>query len=232
MNANGSVSASNPFAASSNVNFRQWYAYGVRNTFGIAFDPLTGNLWDTENGPASYDEINLVAPGFNSGWNQIMGPDARDSQGVADLVQLPGSAYSDPEFSFLDTNAVTGLAFLANTSFGPSYQNGLLVGDNNTGSLYLFRLNANRTGFVLGGNLADLVADNTVEANSVRFGQDFGPITDIQVGPDSGVYVTSIGNGTVYRIMPEPTANASMLAGSLAVALLLRRRERKTIART
>ena len=228
LNANGSVPSSNPFASSPNVNFRQWYAYGVRNTFGIAFDPLTGNLWETENGPASYDEINLVAPGFNSGWNQIMGPDSRDPQGVADLVQLPGSAYSDPEFSFLDTNAVTGLAFLANTSFGPSYQNGLLVGDNNNGALYLFRLNANRTGFVLGGNLADLVADNTVEANSVRFGQDFGPITDIQVGPDSGVYVTSIGNGTVYRIMPEPPAAAALLAGSLAVAMLHRRRERLT----
>jgi len=139
-------------------------------------------------------------------------------------VQLPGSAYSDPEFSFLGTIAVTGLAFLANTSFGPSYRDGLLIGDNNNGSLYLFRLNANRTGFVLGGNLADLVADTAVETNSVRFGQGFGPITDIQVGPDSNVYVTSIGNGTVYRIVPEPPAASAMLAGSLVVALLHRRR--------
>ena len=45
-----------------------YFAYGVRNSFGIAFDPLTGKLWDTENGPNHGDEINLVEPGFNSGW--------------------------------------------------------------------------------------------------------------------------------------------------------------------
>jgi glucose/arabinose dehydrogenase len=44
-----------------------YYAYGVRNSFGIAFDPVTGKLWDTENGAGSNDEINLVEPGFNSG---------------------------------------------------------------------------------------------------------------------------------------------------------------------
>src|SRR5215207_968882 len=48
-----------------------YYAYGIRNSFGLAFDPLTGNLWDTENG--GFDEINLVEPGFNSGWNKISG---------------------------------------------------------------------------------------------------------------------------------------------------------------
>lgn len=44
-----------------------YYAYGIRNSFGIDFDPITGKLWDTENGPHYGDEINLVAPGFNSG---------------------------------------------------------------------------------------------------------------------------------------------------------------------
>jgi aldose sugar dehydrogenase len=222
LNANGSVPASNPFAGNPNPDFRQWFAYGVRNTYGIAFDPLTGNLWDTENGPTEYDEINLVAAGFNSGWSQIMGPDSRDPQGVGDLVALPGSSYSDPEFSFFAPIAVTGLAFLANTSFGPSYQDALLVGDNNLGQLYLFRLNAGRTGFTLSGGLADLVADSTAERDSVRFGQDFGPITDVQVGPDGGVYVTSIGNGTIYRILPEPSGLLSLLVGALALALVRR----------
>ena len=52
---------------------RVYYAYGIRNSFGMDFDPVTGNLWETENGPTYGDEINLVKPGFNSGWNQIMG---------------------------------------------------------------------------------------------------------------------------------------------------------------
>lgn len=51
----------------------KYYAYGIRNSFGIDFDPLTRNLWDTENGPAYGDEINLVEPGFNSGWAKTQG---------------------------------------------------------------------------------------------------------------------------------------------------------------
>src|SRR5919112_694108 len=51
------------FGDSSPLNL--YYAYGIRNSFGIDFDPITGNLWDTENGPGSNDEINLIEPGFN-----------------------------------------------------------------------------------------------------------------------------------------------------------------------
>ena len=50
-----------------------YFAYGIRNSFGIDFDPLTGYLWDTENGPDYGDEINLVEPGFNSGALKIFG---------------------------------------------------------------------------------------------------------------------------------------------------------------
>ena len=49
----------------------KYYAYGIRNSFGIDFDPLTRNLWDTENGPTYGDEINLVEPGFNSSWRKV-----------------------------------------------------------------------------------------------------------------------------------------------------------------
>src|SRR5919112_2298285 len=50
-----------------------YYAYGIPNSFGFDFDPVTGNIWDTENGPGNSDEINLVEPGFNSGWLEISG---------------------------------------------------------------------------------------------------------------------------------------------------------------
>ena len=50
-----------------------YFAYGIRNGFGLDFDPVSGKLWDTENGPQSGDEINLVEPGFNGGWNKIQG---------------------------------------------------------------------------------------------------------------------------------------------------------------
>lgn len=224
LNADGSVPASNPFTASPNPDFHKWFGYGVRNTFGIAFDPLTGRLWETENGPDAYDEINLIEAGFNGGWFAIMGPDSRDPQGLTDLVQLPGSTYSDPEFSFLSPIGITGMAFLANSSFGPTYQDALLVGDSNYGFLYLLRLNPARDGFVLSGGLADLVADNPTERDAVRFGQDFSVITDIQIGPDGAAYVTSLGYGTIYRIVPEPSSLAMMLVGSIAVIALRYRR--------
>lgn len=42
-----------------------YFAYGIRNSFGMDFDPMTGNLWLSENGVHNNDEINLVNSGFN-----------------------------------------------------------------------------------------------------------------------------------------------------------------------
>ena len=56
------------------------YAYGIRNSFGIDFDPITGTLWDTENGPICGDELNLVEPGFNSGWDKVQGMSETDQE--------------------------------------------------------------------------------------------------------------------------------------------------------
>lgn len=230
LNDDGTAAADNPFFANANPDFRRWYAYGVRNTYGAAFDPATGNLWDTENGLNSYDEINLVASGFNSGWDSIMGPDARNGANApADLVNLPGSTYSDPEFSFLTPVAVTGIEFLIGSALGSAYDNAVVVGAANTGELYLLRLNGARTGFVLSGDLTDLVADSTAERNAVLFGQNFGNafqgVVDLQVGPDGGLYVVSLGRGVIYRIaaVPEP---ASLIMLTIAAIALLRHRRR------
>jgi glucose/arabinose dehydrogenase len=193
----------------------------VRSTFGIAFDPATGNLWDTENGPITNDEINLVPMGLNSGWEAIMGPDD-DPGDDSELVMLDGAVYSDPEFTFQDTNGVTAIAFLHGSLLGPDYDDAVLVGDNNNGHLYLFRLNGSRTGFDLTGDLADLVADTQSEANQVRVGTEFGAITDIRIGPDGAPYVLSLGTGDLYRITPEPATLALVMLGG--AGLLLRRR--------
>ncbi len=227
LNTDLSVPTDNPFVAA-NPNQGPFYGYGVRNSFGLAVDPATGNLWDTENGPNSYDEINLVARGFNSGWTRIMGPDSRDAQDVSDLVNLANSAYSDPEFSFLNPVAVTSLQFLYGSAWGPSYDDAVIVGDNNTGRLYLLRLNAARDGFVLDGNLADLVADNGTEQGRIVFGNGFSVVTGMQTGSDGALYVSSYGSGTIYRIapVPEPETWAFLAFGLGVMALRLRPRAR------
>ena len=61
-------SATGEYILGNSYPLNLYYAYGIRNSFGIDFDPITGNLWDSENGPGHSDEINLVEPGFNSGW--------------------------------------------------------------------------------------------------------------------------------------------------------------------
>ena len=70
-----------------------YYAYGIRNSFGFDFDPVTGNIWDTENGPGNSDEINLVEPGFNSGWQEIQGMASNTDDGFnleEDIVNFEG----------------------------------------------------------------------------------------------------------------------------------------------
>ena len=59
------------------ANLQKIFAYGVRNSFGMTFDPKKGELWTTENGGRAFDEINHVPRGFNGGWVQFMGPLSR-----------------------------------------------------------------------------------------------------------------------------------------------------------
>jgi aldose sugar dehydrogenase len=193
------------------ADLSKYYAYGIRNSFGFDFDPLTGLLWDVENGPAEYDEINIVLPGFNSGWNRVMGPIGREGITPQDLVQLQGSHYADPVFSWLRSDGVTDIEIFNSSSLGERYTYNMFVGDVNNGNLYFFTINSNRTGLDLGGisGLEDLVADNNEELNAVILGREFsGGITDIETGPDGYLYILTL-SGDLYRLIPgAPTSPA------------------------
>jgi len=196
-----------------------YYGYGIRNSFGMDFDPVTRNLWDSENGPSFGDEINLVKPGFNGGWVKVQGvwkpngiyprsvllkPDERD------LEDFGGRGkYSAPEFTWRYTVGPTAVAFVNSDKMGKRYENDLLVGDVNNGNLYHFDLNETRTGLILKGKLADKVADNKLENNDIILGHNFGEITDIKVGPDGYVYllVYSQQYGKILKIVPRQIAN-------------------------
>jgi glucose/arabinose dehydrogenase len=190
----------------------RYYAYGIRNSFGIPIDPVTGNLWETENGEDAYDEINLVKPGFNSGWDKVMGPISRNSGvTVNDLVNFPGSHYADPVFSWLAPVAVTAIEFLKSSKIGTNYHNNIFVGDYNNGNMYFFKVNRDRTGIEFdtkqqSAGLSDLVVDNKNELNAVKFGIGFNGITYIKTGPDGLLYVLSFDDGNVYRIGPISTS--------------------------
>ena len=206
------------------------YAYGIRNSFGIDFDPVTNILWDTENGPDFADEINLVEPGFNSGWRLVQGLESRpsalsDDYSRSNLVmsfeqqhgglvgffegiseeEIQTGIYRDPEFVWQIPIGVTDIKFLTSDKLGEEYENDMFVGDINNGNLYHFELDGDRDELELSGPLADKVADGFEEKDDVIFGKNFGGITDLEVGPDGYLYVLSFhkSSGKIFRILPN-----------------------------
>ena len=202
-NANdGSPAPNNPFKSDNSNDPINWYqAYGLRNSFGLGIDPVTGALWDTENGENTFDEINLVSPGFNSGWKLTIGPISESGISQDDLVNFPDSNYKDPILSFRNSIGITDIEFLNSDKLGTEYANNAFVGDISYGNLYRFELNEDRVDFKFNDPaLEDRVVDNNKELDSVIFGEGFSGITDIKTGPDGLLYVLSFEDGTIYRI--------------------------------
>jgi aldose sugar dehydrogenase len=224
---NGTGFTSNPFDGEGLE--QKIFAYGIRNSFGLDIDNLTGYLWNTENGEGQYDEINLVEPGFNSGWNQIQGlalnEEKFDPDNLTSSIKTNSSRgesttskshYSDPKFVWNQTVAVTGLQFYNSDKLGRGYKNGMFVSDFNNGNLYFFELNQNRTDLLLTGKLQDRLADNAEELEQVLIGTDLGGITDLKLGPDGYIYFSAIDSsypetntrGTIYKLVPVHHENS------------------------
>ena len=187
-----------------------YYAYGIRNSFGFDWDQLTNKLWDTENGPHYGDEINIVEPGFNSGWVKVQGIWEPNFEQMGKIIHNPmklvsfngKGKYSEPEFTWIPTVAPTALVFFNSSNYGVKYNNTLFVGDANTGTLYNFKLNINRSGLELDGDLKDKIANNENEVKNVTFATGFGRITDMDLGLDGNLYVLSSKNGlSVHKII-------------------------------
>jgi aldose sugar dehydrogenase len=141
-----------------------------------------------------------------------MGPISASGSTENELVIFPGSHYADPLLTWLDPVAVTDIEFLESSSLGESYSNNVFVGDNNYGNLYYFRMNPDRSALVL-DNLPDFVVDNEEEQSSIIFGNGFGPVTDLETGPDGYLYVLSHDAGIIYRIVPSSVLSSSPTAG-------------------
>jgi glucose/arabinose dehydrogenase len=215
----GSPAKDNPFLYAGEEGQNQmnkYYAYGIRNAFGLAIDPVTGFLWEAENGDEDYDEINLVRPGFNSGWKKLMGPISESDVSEDDLVKFPNSYYSDPVFSWSPSLGVTDLAFLDSQKLGSRYVNNIFVGDITSGNLYFFEVNQNRTGLMFDNPdiQTDLVADDDEQLADITLATGFGGITDIETGPDGFLYVLTFdqesdGEGKIYKISTNTFDNST-----------------------
>tara|TARA_Y100001936_G_scaffold153388_1_gene149575 strand:- start:174 stop:1865 length:1692 start_codon:yes stop_codon:yes gene_type:complete len=179
-------------------------AIGIRNSFGLAVDPQTGFMWDTENGPDVFDEINLIENKFNSGWAKIQGPS--NGKSLPEIPQYSEYVYSEPEFSWEIPVGVTAIEFPNSNDFG-NYQDFVFVADTNNGIIYKFKLDESRKFFIfesphLQDNVLNMLDDSsgTEPNDEIIFAKNLGLISDMKFGPDGGLYVISLMEGKIYKI--------------------------------
>jgi len=165
-NKDGSIPAGNPFG-----NTPVW-AYGLRNSFGFTFHPHTGDLWETENGPASDDEVNRIVAGGNYGWPNVTG--------IANNPQ-----FIDPIVEITPTIAPTGIVAVGeNSNYPARYHNNLLFTDFNTGRI--------RRIVLTGAGLTQL------GSFSVAYNGGNGFLLDIDQAADGFIYVSS--DSGIFRL--------------------------------
>jgi glucose/arabinose dehydrogenase len=197
-----------------------YFAYGIRNSFGLDIDPISGELWDSENGQSYGDEINLVYPGFNSGWNKVQGIwnvenetyRGKEELAPANLFDYGGrGAYKLPQLAWNGTIGITDLKFFNSTMFGPDYENHLLVADVG-GRIYDLQLDSNRSSLIVSGKLSNRLVDTAGEMDEKILASNLGIISDLEIGPEGYLYVVSNsgkfsgpddGSGSILRILPK-----------------------------
>jgi glucose/arabinose dehydrogenase len=168
----GDVPGTNPFGD------RVW-AYGIRNSFGFAFNPKDGALWETENGPECNDEVNLIRRGRNYGW----GPN-ETCQGSS-----PGNTNQDgprpvfPELYYQDTIGITGIAFCDGCHLGRRSQGAAFSGAVNDGRVTRMLLTASGTG---------------IRRRAIVYDHGAGTLS-FEVGPGGRIYFSDFSG--IYRLV-------------------------------
>jgi aldose sugar dehydrogenase len=164
INDDGSVPKDNPFVDKAGAIPTIW-SYGHRNPQGLAWDPVTGKLWESEHGPQGGDEINIIEKGHNYGWGVItMGVDPRVTERTHEGMEQPIVYYTP-------TIAPSGIVFYPGNKY-PQWKNNLFVS-------------------ALGGQqLRRLEIDGDKVTHHEQLFNQFGRVHDVIVGPDGYLYVT------------------------------------------
>ena len=183
----GRIPNDNPFVGRAGARPEIW-SYGHRNPHGLAFHPLTGELWESEHGPLGGDEINVIKRGLNYGWPTVTFGREYDGGPMGDgLTQAPGM--EPPVFHYATSAALSGIAFYTGSAF-PRWRNNLFVGAMTP--RFLARL---------------VVANGRVEREEKLLLEKKWRVRVVQTGPDGFLYLgvqrASDGTGGVIaRIRP------------------------------
>jgi glucose/arabinose dehydrogenase len=164
-----------------NPHGRIW-SFGHRNSFGFTFDPKTGRLWETENGPSCNDELNLIVKGGNFGW----GANEDCSTGTApqNTNNSGPTPHLLPKRYFPSPIGITGAEFCFSCGLGSGVAGDLVFGDVNTSSIRAIGMNAARTGFSAAPRV--LLSTGTSGVHS------------LEVGPKHRIYFS--GPNGIYRL--------------------------------
>ncbi len=165
LSPDGEAAPGNPFGS------RVW-ASGIRNSFGLAFDPVTGNLWETENGPECNDELNRIVRGGNYGWGPAA--DCGSATPPSD-TNRDGPNPILPRLWFTPTIAPTGLAFCDGCALGPHSADTLFFGTYNTGDLWRVELSRDRR--------------RVLRSEVVASPSDL--LLSLEAGPDGAIYYST-----------------------------------------
>ena len=183
VNEDGSIPKDNPFVHRAGAIPSIW-TYGDRNAQGLAFNPVTGDLWESEHGPRGGDELNILRPGHNYGWPVTTYGMNYDGTPITDHLTRDGT--DQPVTCWVPSIAVSPLAFYTGSRF-PQWKNNLFLGS--LAAQELLRLVVN------GGK---------VTHQEVLF-KGIGRVRDVLNGPDGELYVVLNQPDRIERIVPAVT---------------------------
>ena len=184
LDLDGSVPDDNPFVGQAGARPEIW-SYGHRNSQGLAFDPRTGTLWESEHGPRGGDEINLPKPGRNYGWPVITHGIDYSGKPIAEAVGKEKDGMEPPHFVFEVSPGLSGMAFYTGRP-GKPWNDSLFLGSLAQRNLIRLQLEGDRV------------------VGEERLLGDLGErIRDVRLGPDGNLYlVTDEDDGKLLRLAP------------------------------
>jgi glucose/arabinose dehydrogenase/4-amino-4-deoxy-L-arabinose transferase-like glycosyltransferase len=177
----GSVPKDNPFAGREDAVATIW-SYGNRNPQGLAFHPVTGELWASEHGPRGGDELNRIEPGRNYGWPVITHGINYDGTPISDRTEQAGM--EQPVAQWTPSLGVCGIAFYTGERF-PGWRNDLFVAA------------------LVGQQLRRVVLDGTRAVHQEVLFKGLGRVRDVVNGPDGYLYVALNQPGRIVRLVPR-----------------------------
>ncbi|MEZ3498040.1 PQQ-dependent sugar dehydrogenase [Pantoea sp. KPR_PJ] len=191
LNPDGSVPKDNPFVSRSGARPEIW-AYGLRNPQGLAFNPWTQQMWESEHGPRGGDEVNIPLKGKNYGWPLATWGIDYNGNRVPESKGTHAEGTEQPVYYWKVSPAISGMAFYNSARF-PEWKNSLFIGALKEKNLIRLTVNG----------------DKVTEAQRLLTDRN-ERIRDVRQGPDGYLYVlTDDDNGKLLKVGLAQDASAS-----------------------